>query len=153
MIRETNAVSYLDSKKAEIERLMRVGDAAERDPQRSKKPAVKPHSEQEKELIKKALDLRGQGSSWEEVAGQTPWRMQTLKGLLERRGVFPKSKTLLDPARRAAIENEARYVNSEAMRLGSLRTALNASFLSDDQYHQARGRLKLPSISRKKTKS
>lgn len=150
MSRESSAVNYLDSKQAEIERLMRVGDAGEHDLKRINKPVVKPHSEQEKELIKKVLDLRNQGLPWEEVAEQTPWRMITLKQLLQRRGVFPKSKTFNDPVRRAAIEKEARHVNSEARRIGSLRAALNASSLTDDQYHQARGRLKLPSISRKK---
>jgi hypothetical protein len=147
---EISAVRFMESMKKKMELLLRTGDVA-KGPGRGSVPNKKivTDPEEEKRLIKFALDQREKGLSWAKIAEDTPWSAGTLTDLLRRRGLHKPIRTIEErKAKRERVYALARRVH-ELRPEKSLQEAIEiVGGITADQYQRARGELNLPAMKR-----
>jgi len=150
--RATSAVEFLESMKEKIELLMKAGDASDYKAKPTNK-AVVDCPKAEKKFLAIAMKRRAQGLPWSKAAEGTPWNPDTLRALAIRRGQYvAPDRAREQRLNQAKLNAIAKKVNLEARRLGTLKKALaKHPEITEDQYQEARARLNLPHIARRKT--
>ena len=145
-----SALSCMDGLKAEMERLMRVGDIADHNKDKRTKSAIKNRPDlsdvQKRKMVKKVLSYVNEGASWNAAASEhgQGYEVSSVVAMAKRFGLHKPSHTA--QKKKAARDRvDAMLPTIEKRRVGGMTVpqALRGTGVTEDQYHRARARGKI----------